>query len=198
MTKECIWDTAPSEEETIDTGSRPTAYGAGDECQGSARGRSPPAAPRNEKHSKLSTTLGTSRVPNRKARGKGTGASSIHGRNDREVLDCGSPLPLSHGGDPQKSGRGLPQSKTRRAVAHHRYFPPIQHSTIPSFHHSGRSAHPLGPANFSSSTPSRCRTTASTLGTYICVSAGRCVAIRSKLWVLYLSKSRRTVPSPAL
>src|ERR1035437_147298 len=38
---------------------------------------------------------------------------------------------------------------------------------------------PAGIFNFSSSSPSRCRMVASTFGTYICVSAGRCAAMRS-------------------
>ena len=32
--------------------------------------------------------------------------------NGRQVLDCASPLALSNCGQPIKSGRGLPQSKT--------------------------------------------------------------------------------------
>ena len=49
-----------------------------------------------------------------------------------------------------------------------------------------------------SSTPSRRSSVASTLGTYICVSAGRWVAMASNVLAFWRSRTFWTVPSPAL
>lgn len=77
--------------------------------------------------------------------------------------------------------------------------------TMPSAAQSGAAggggqgtASAVGPGSRSTSTFSRRATTASTLGTYICVSIGSWSAIASKLRAPELFNSRPTTPSPAL
>ena len=61
-----------------------------------------------------------------------------------------------------------------------------------------RAGYERGRDNLASVTPSRRWSVASILGTYICVSAGRCEAIFSKLVALYFVSNPRTRPSPTL
>src|ERR1035437_8288224 len=98
----------------------------------------------------------------------------------------------------------IPQAPRLRQ-GRHKGFPPayLEKDTEPCAHELGYSPdaaflHPRGTCSWLSLTPSRRANVASTLRTNICVSAGRCVAMASKVFALCRCRSFSTVPSPAL